>query len=116
MASSFIARPYTTIPNYRCVVTAYSENHLKPTLDKIWLQMDWLNENTEGAFKRVRMVSNTKTHKRASKKDREGGEAPDSHKSEVMGIVCDEPDKVRGDRTQILIFEEAGADPALMKK
>ena len=116
MASSFITRPYTTIPNFRSVVSTFSEKHLKPTLDKIWIQMDWLNENTEGAFKRVRMVANSKTHKRASKKDKDGGEAPDSHKSEVEGLVCDEPDKLRGDRTQILIYEEAGADPVLMKK
>jgi len=116
MASSFITRPYTTIPNFRSVVSTFSEKHLKPTLDKIWIQMDWLNENTEGALKRVRMVANTKTHKRASKKDTSGGEAPDSHKSEVEGLVCDEPDKLRGDRTQILVYEEAGADPALMKK
>lgn len=116
MAASFIVRPYTTIPNFRSVVSTFSEKHLKPTLDKIWIQMDWLNENTEGALRRVRMVANTKTHKRASKKDTAGGEAPDSHKSEVEGLVCDEPDKLRGDRTQILVYEEAGADPMLMKK
>jgi hypothetical protein len=40
MASSFIARPYTTIPNFRSVVSAYSQNHLTPTLSKIWLQME----------------------------------------------------------------------------
>lgn len=116
MASSFIARPYTTIPNFRSVVSTFSENHLKPTLDKIWLQLDWLNENTETAFRRARMVINTKTHKRASKKDKDSGEDPSSHRSEVQGLVCDDPDKLRGDRTQILVYEEAGADPVLMKK
>jgi hypothetical protein len=40
MASSFITRPYTTIPNFRSVVSTFSEKHLKPTLDKIWIQMD----------------------------------------------------------------------------
>lgn len=116
MAASFIARPYTTIPNFRSVVSAYSKNHLEPTLDKIWLQLDWLNENTETAFKRARMVINTKTHKRASKKDKDGGEDPTSHRSEIEGLICDDPDKLRGDRDQILVYEEAGADPALMKK
>ena len=114
IASSFITRPYTTIPNFRSVVSAYSEKHLKPTLDKIWLQMDWLNDNTEGALRRVRMNINTKTHKRASKKDKDGSES--GHRSEVEGLVCDEPDKLRGDRTQILVYEEAGADNSLIKK
>ena len=76
--------------------------------------MDWLNDNTEGALRRVRMNINTKTHKRASKKDKDGSES--GHRSEVEGLVCDEPDKLRGDRTQILIYEEAGADISLMKK
>ena len=116
MASSFIARPYTTIPNFRSVVSTFSLNHLTPTLSKIWLQMEWLNENTETAFRRVRMNINSKTHKRASVKAIDGSESPDSHKSEVEGLVCDDPDKLRGDRTQILIYEEAGADPVLMKK
>ena len=78
--------------------------------------MDWLNENTETAILRARMMINTKLHKRASVKMTDGSESPTSHKSEVVGIVCDEPDKLRGDRTQILIYEEAGADPNLMKK
>lgn len=114
MASSFIVRPYTTIPNFRSVVTAFSKNHLTPTLSKIWLQMDWLNENTEGALRRVRMNINSVTHKRASKKDKDGSES--GHRSEVEGLVCDEVDKLRGDRAQILIYEEAGADTILLKK
>lgn len=114
IASSFITRPYTTIPNFRSVVSAFSTNHLSPTLSKIWMQMDWLNDNTETAFKRVRMNINTKTHKRASTKASDGSE--DGHRSEVEGIVCDDPDKLRGDRTQILVYEEAGADPILIKK
>lgn len=76
--------------------------------------MDWLNENTEGAFKRVRMVINTKDHKRASVKGADLSER--GHRSEVQGIIVDDPDKLRGDRIQKLIFEEAGNDPVLVKK
>ena len=114
MASSFVVRPYTTIPNFRSVVSTFSLGHLTPTLSKIWLQLDFLNEETEGGFRRVRMNINTKTHKKASKKDKEGREF--GHRSEIEGLICDEPDKLRGDRTQILIYEEAGADPILIKK
>ena len=38
----------------------FSDRHLGPTLDKIWKELDWLNGNTENAFKRVRMNINTK--------------------------------------------------------
>ena len=34
MASSFSTRPYTTIPNYRIMVTTFSKGHLDPTLEK----------------------------------------------------------------------------------
>ena len=60
------------------------------------------------------MNINTKTHKRASKKSKDGAES--GHMSEVEGLVCDDPDKLRGDRTQLLVYEEAGADGILVKK
>ena len=60
------------------------------------------------------MNINTKTHKRASKKAKDGSES--GHMSEVEGLVCDDPDKLRGDRTQLLVYEEAGADSLLVKK
>ena len=53
------------------------------------------------------MAINTKLHKRASIKDKDGSEY--GHRSEVEGIVCDDPDKLRGDRCQLLIYEEAGS-------
>lgn len=114
MAASMAVRPYTLIPNYRIVINAFSKGHLDPTLEKIWYQLDWLNENTEGALRRVRMNINTKLHKRASIKNRDLSE--EGHMSEIVGIIADEPDKLRGDRIQKLIYEEAGADPSLSKK
>lgn len=114
IAASNAVKSYTFIPNYRIVITAFSEKNLRPTLDKVWYQMDWLNENTEGAFRRVRMTLNTKDHKRASIKGADLSER--GHRSEVQGIIVDDPDKLRGDRIQKLIFEEAGADPVLVKK
>lgn len=114
IAASEAARTYTFIPNYRTVITAYSKGHLDPTIEKMWFQLDWLNENTEGAFRRVRMVKNTAYHKRASIKSKDLSES--GHRAEIVGIIVDEPDKLRGDRIQKLIFEEAGADPVLLKK
>lgn len=60
------------------------------------------------------MNINTKMHKRASIKNRDLSE--EGHMSEIEGMIVDEPDKLRGDRCQKLIFEEAGADPSLEKK
>jgi hypothetical protein len=46
------------------------------------------------------MVIDSKTHKRASKKDKYGVEW--GHMAEIEGIVADSPEKVRGDRTERL--------------
>lgn len=114
MAASLCARPYITTPNYRVMASAFSEKHLKPLLSKIWPQLDWLNTETEGAFRRVRMVKNTDMHKRASKKKKDGSE--EGHMAEIEGIVADSPEKIRGDRVERLLFEEAGSDKVLKKK
>ena len=114
MGASLCARPYITTPNYRVVASAFSERHLKPLLSKIWSQLDWLNVETEGAFRRVRMVKNTDMHKKASKKKKDGTE--EGHMSEIEGIVADSAEKIRGDRTERLLFEEAGSDKILKKK
>lgn len=53
---------------------------------------------------------NTNLHKRASKKNKDGTETADSHGSEIEGIVADSPEKIRGDRTERLLYEEAGSD------
>ena len=114
MAASLCARPYITTPNYRVVASAFSEKHLKPLLSKIWSQLDWLNEESELGFRRVRMVKNTDMHKRASKKGKDGREF--GHMSEIEGMIIDDPQKLRGDRTERLFFEEGGSDKILIKK
>ena len=114
IASSLSANSYTNISNFRILITAFALKQLTPTLDKAWFQLDWLNENTELAFRRVRMNINTQMKKRASKKDKDLREH--GHRSEIEGIVVDDVDKLRGDRTQRLIYEEAGSDQLLIKK
>lgn len=65
-------------------------------------------------FRRVRMVKNTDMFKRASKKDKDGREF--GHMSEIEGVIADSPEKVRGDRVERLLMEEAGSDKVLIKK
>jgi len=40
MGASLCVRPYTTTRNYRVAATAYSERHLKPLLEKCWVQLN----------------------------------------------------------------------------
>lgn len=113
MGAELCVRPYITTKNYRVLATAFSENHLVPLLSKIWSQLDWLNDETETGFKRVRMYKNTDMHKRASKKNKENQEF--GHMSEIEGRVADNPQKIRGDRVERLFFEEIGSNKVFAK-
>ena len=106
-------RPYTTKPNYKVLLTSEADDKLQPLRDKCWLQLDWLNMNTCGGLRHVRQKMNNNETKRASKVTRDGIEF--GWGSEIRTIVADNPNKVRGDRTDRLIYEEAGSSKNLAK-
>lgn len=101
-------RPFTTTRKFRTVYTADSDAHLNPTLTKVWTQLNWLNTQTNGGMKHLRQKIDNMYRKRASMVNAEGSEY--GPMSEIEGIVADNPTKVRGDRTERLIFEEAGSN------
>ena len=59
------------------------------------------------------MKTNTDLKKTASLVDSEGNES--GWKSTIEGITADTPDKLRGDRVDRLIYEEAGSNKYLTK-
>lgn len=105
---------YTCERESQSLYTAFTSDFLAKTLEKCWVQLDYLNTQTEGGFKHLRQAINTQLQKRSSKKDKEGNES--GFKSMITGIVADKASKVRGDRCELLIYEEAGSDPELVKK
>jgi len=82
------------------------------TLDKTWNEFNFLNTQTEGGFRRVRMKTDTARVKVASKVDQDRNET--GWKSRVEGVTIDEPRKLRGGRTYSLYFEEAGSNPKII--
>lgn len=106
-------RPFITTRYYRSVYTADSADHLSPTLTKCWTQLNWLNMNTNGGMKRSRQKIDNIWKKRASLLTPDATEF--GRMSEIEGIVADDPNKVRGDRCERLIYEEAGSQKHLIK-
>ena len=108
-------RPYITTPNYNTMYVASYEPFLigKGIIQKCWVQLDWLNQNSEDGMRRIRQAVNQNLHKRASKLNGEGEEY--GHMAQISGQVVDKPDKLRGDRTDRLIFEESGSNPYLLE-
>lgn len=104
---------YTTRKNTHTVYTAYASNQLDPTLRKVWYQLDNLNANTEGGMKHLRQKYNDAYHKKASLINKQREELPTSWGSDIQGIIADDSRKLRGDRIDLLFFEESGSNPVL---
>lgn len=109
IAASLAVCPYITLPKKTMFFTASKDDYVSAVLDKCWVQLDWLNTETEGGFRRLRQVRNTQTHKRASKMAKDRTEF--GHMSEIIGVTADKPSKVRGFRSHRLFFEEFGSNP-----
>ena len=114
MGACFGVNLYTNKRQQQAMYTASAEAYLTKTLEKCWRQLDFLNLETEGGFKHLRQAINQAMQKKASKKDSEGNES--GFGSMITGIVADNANKVRGDRTELIVFEEAGSDKFLIKK
>ena len=69
--------------------------------------------NTGGGMKRSRQKIDNIRQKRASLVTPSGDEF--GRMAEIEGIVADNPRKIRGDRCERLIFEEAGSNPTMIK-
>lgn len=110
VGASLGVRPYTTTPEFHTMYVASYEPYLtgKGILQKCWIQLDWLNQNTQGGMRRMRALNQT-MHKRAGKLDKQGVES--GHGAQISGQVVDKADKLRGDRTERLVFEEFGSNP-----
>lgn len=69
--------------------------------------------NTNGGMKRSRQKVDNVRQKRNSLVTKEGIEY--GPLSEIEGVVADNPRKIRGDRVERLIYEEAGSNANLIK-
>lgn len=109
IAAAILVNGYATRPHFRGVVAAQQEGYVEDTLSKCWLQLSYLDDNTQDGMRKLRQVHNTAMWKRASNKNVEGVES--GWMSEIEGIAADKPNKIRGDRTDILMYEESGSWP-----
>ena len=85
-------------------------------LTKAWDFMDFINKSTAWAKKRQKI--NQGAHRRASYVtiDERGHESEGGYMSEIMGVsLKNDPDKARGKRGKLILWEEGGKFPELVK-
>lgn len=112
IGAAIVLNMYSTVRHSRSLIAAPSERHLKPTIKKCNDELNYLNTETDSGFLKLRQVKNTEMYKRSSHINKDTG-SEKGFMSEYEGIVADDPNKVRGDRVDLLLHEEAGSNKNL---
>lgn len=114
--AAITANFYSTSRNSTGIIVASEDRKLSPTLNKLWEELSFLNYNTDGGFFKLRQVIDKANHKKASRYEMLNGQKIEvGFGSQLIGIIADSPDKVRGYRCGLLVFEEAGSFPNLQR-
>ena len=114
--ASIISNSYNVIKGSINVCTAFAQTQLDKLLEKVWANINWLYYNTDGGMAHLSQAKNSNYLRRASHYEiRDGQKIEVGWGSQIQGIITDKPGKLRGDRTDILIFEECGLWPQFTK-
>lgn len=114
---SMLNRNFFLIKGSKSFAIADSKEYLigDGILTKAWEMMDFINTHT--AWAKRRQVKNTDLHRRASYKALVNGkEVEKGYKSEIQGVTLkNDPDRARGKRGKLILFEEGGKLPGLLQ-
>lgn len=110
--ASIIANSYNCKENSVNVLAANLSTYVDKTNTKIIGALDFLNGNTDEGFLKLRQVKDQDYFKRASVyRIINGQKKEDGWMAQIQCIVADKPNKIRGDRTDLLVYEELGSWP-----
>lgn len=113
--ASIISKSYTVIRGSINVCCAYADNQLSKLLEKIWANISFLDTHTDGGFSHGRVIDTQMLKKAGQFKMINGTKTAVGWGSQIQGIIVDKPGKLRGDRTDVLMFEEVGLWPNFTK-
>ena len=107
------ANNYNTVRGSLSIIGAFDKKYIEDTMDKAVTYLDFFNEHTGFAKKRLK---DTNDYKKAGYIEKVNGmEIEKGYKSVIDGTITfkDNPDKARGADAYFVLFEEAGAFPNL---
>ena len=111
--ASLSARMYTVIRRSRTMITCYNDTFLNGTFSKFDHALTFLNTCTGGGMFEPRIIDK-QLHKKSGYQQKVQGQFEDfGFKSECIGINASKPSSIRGDRVDLLIYDEAGSWPGL---
>lgn len=110
---SMFIRNYSLIPNSKSYAFAYEKEYLLKDgiITKAWDCLDWVETHTAWGHRRTKIDQDM--HKRASYVITvDGRKIEKGYKSEVIAVTFrDEPEKSRGKRGKLILYEEGGKFP-----
>lgn len=113
--AAIIVKSYTVIRGSVNVCCAFASTQLDKLLEKVYANIAFLDNNTDGGFSKGRVIDTTYLKKSGQFRMINGVKTPVGWLSSIQGIVVDKPGKLRGDRTDVLMFEEVGLWPNFTK-
>ena len=110
--ASLAARLYTTIKRSRTVITCFNDAYLNGTFSKLDHALTFINTNADGFFKP--RLTDKALEKKSGYQIKIDGQFTDfGWLSVVKGINGSKPSNIRGERVDLLIYDEAGSWPDL---
>lgn len=110
--ASLAARLYTTIKRSRTMITCFKDTYLNGTFSKLDHSLTFINTNADGFFK-PRLTDKALEKKSGYQVKIDGQFTDFGWRSVVIGINGSKPSNIRGDRVDLLIYDEAGSWPDL---
>ena len=110
--ASLAARLYTTIKRSRTMITCFKDTYLNGTFSKLDHALTFINTNADGFFKP--RLTDKALEKKSGYQIKIDGQFTDfGWRSVVKGINGSKPSNIRGERVDLLIYDEAGSWPDL---
>ena len=110
--ASLAARLYTTIKRSRTVITCFNDTYLNGTFNKLDHALTFINTHADGFFKP--RLTDKALEKKSGYQIKIDGQFTDfGWLSVVKGINGSKPSNIRGERVDLLIYDEAGSWPDL---
>lgn len=105
---------YSTVPKSITMITCYDAEKLKRTYRKFTHALQFLDDKTDGGMFKLRQLEDQALSKKSGHyKYIQGQKVPAGFQSQVVGINGSDPGNIRGDRVELLIYDEAGSWPDL---
>lgn len=105
---------YSTVPKSITMITCYDAEKLKRTYRKFTHALQFLDDKTDGGMFKLRQLEDQALSKKSGHyKYIQGQKVPAGFQSQVVGINGSDPSNIRGDRVELLIYDEAGSWPDL---